>query len=224
MTPLGPIRARRATEDRSFAVRGRAVAARWSAVPHLADTHGGTGCRAGGRLGGADPAYTQRGGRLLTLRSCHLTIEVSYTSCSCRRRQHWSPKPNVGLQHCPNCGGELKIIAAILERPMAAATQGPSARGGARLKPRMSRAVRPGHQPLNTGSAARRQPRWHCAARGLDAGRLRVNPAIEAKRAPGEWSVTSQIEARQRPRRQFRALRTGIGRPRRSYSGRQAAV
>jgi hypothetical protein len=56
----GSIRARRATEDRSCAVRGRAVAARWSAVPHIADTHGGTGCRAGCRLDGADPAYTQR--------------------------------------------------------------------------------------------------------------------------------------------------------------------
>ena len=24
---------------------------------------------------------------------------------------------NLDLEHCPNCGGELKIIAAILERP-----------------------------------------------------------------------------------------------------------
>jgi hypothetical protein len=23
-----------------------------------------------------------------------------------------------GLEHCPNCGGELKIIAAILEQPV----------------------------------------------------------------------------------------------------------
>jgi hypothetical protein len=37
------IRARRAKEDRSFAVRGRATAARWSVVPRIADGHGGTG-------------------------------------------------------------------------------------------------------------------------------------------------------------------------------------
>jgi hypothetical protein len=24
---------------------------------------------------------------------------------------------NLDLEHCPNCGGELKVIAAILERP-----------------------------------------------------------------------------------------------------------
>jgi hypothetical protein len=24
---------------------------------------------------------------------------------------------NLYLEHCPNCGGELKVIAAILERP-----------------------------------------------------------------------------------------------------------
>jgi hypothetical protein len=54
------IRARRAKEDRSFAVRGRAVAARWPAVPHMADLHGGTDCRAGCRLDGADSAYAER--------------------------------------------------------------------------------------------------------------------------------------------------------------------
>ena len=25
---------------------------------------------------------------------------------------------DIDMQHCPNCGGELKIIAAILERPV----------------------------------------------------------------------------------------------------------
>jgi hypothetical protein len=25
---------------------------------------------------------------------------------------------DLGLEHCPNCGGELKIIAAILEQPV----------------------------------------------------------------------------------------------------------
>jgi hypothetical protein len=25
---------------------------------------------------------------------------------------------DLDLEHCPNCGGELKIIAAILERPV----------------------------------------------------------------------------------------------------------
>lgn len=56
----GSIRARRAKEDRSFAARGRALEPRWSADPHIADTHGGTGCRAGGRLDGAGPTYAQR--------------------------------------------------------------------------------------------------------------------------------------------------------------------
>jgi hypothetical protein len=54
---------------------------------------------------------------------------------------------DIDMQHCPNCGnGELKIIAAILERPMierildppgagsAAAAQGSRTRGGARLR------------------------------------------------------------------------------------------
>ena len=26
--------------------------------------------------------------------------------------------PGIDMQHCPNCGGELKMIAAILERPV----------------------------------------------------------------------------------------------------------
>jgi hypothetical protein len=51
----GSTRARRAKEDRSFAVCGCTVAALWSAVPHIADTHGGTGCRVGCRLDSADP-------------------------------------------------------------------------------------------------------------------------------------------------------------------------
>lgn len=53
----GSIRARRVKEDRSFAVRGSALAARWSAVPHIADPHGGTGCQAGCRLLGAYREY-----------------------------------------------------------------------------------------------------------------------------------------------------------------------
>ena len=28
------------------------------------------------------------------------------------------PASDLDLQHCPNCGGELKIIAAILEQPV----------------------------------------------------------------------------------------------------------
>jgi len=56
----GSIRARRAKEDLSFAGRGRAVEARWSADPHIADTHGGTGCRAGCLFDGADPTCAQR--------------------------------------------------------------------------------------------------------------------------------------------------------------------
>lgn len=56
----GSIQVRRAREDRSFTVRGPAAAARWSAVPQIADAHRGTGCRAGRRLDGADPAYAQR--------------------------------------------------------------------------------------------------------------------------------------------------------------------
>jgi hypothetical protein len=50
---------------------------------------------------------------------------------------------DIDMQHCPNCGGELKIIAAILERPVIdkflahlgldpqPPPKGPGARGGA---------------------------------------------------------------------------------------------
>ena len=54
---FGSIRVRRVKEDRSFAVPGRGVPARWSAGPRIADTHGGTGCRAVCLFDGADPAY-----------------------------------------------------------------------------------------------------------------------------------------------------------------------
>ena len=40
-------------------LRARSISRR-SAVPHIADTHGGTGRRSGCRLDGADPAYAQR--------------------------------------------------------------------------------------------------------------------------------------------------------------------
>lgn len=56
----GSFRARQAEKGRPFAVCGRAVSARQSAVQRIADTHGGTGRRAGCRLDGADPAYAQR--------------------------------------------------------------------------------------------------------------------------------------------------------------------
>ena len=72
------------------------------------------------------------------------------------------------MQRCPNCGGgELKIIAAILEQAghredphppgaeFAAATHRPGARGGPRLR-RMCRADRRTH--IATGCAAKPQP------------------------------------------------------------------
>lgn len=57
---LGSIRALRAWEDRSFAVRGPSIAARWSAFPRIADAHGGASGRTGCRLVGADRPFARR--------------------------------------------------------------------------------------------------------------------------------------------------------------------
>jgi hypothetical protein len=76
----GSIRARRAKEDLSFAGRGRAVEARWSADPHIADTHGGTGCRAGCRFDGADPTYAQR--RRPAPCRCHAEAQGKHCACA----------------------------------------------------------------------------------------------------------------------------------------------
>ena len=67
----------------------------------------------------------------------------------------------------------------------AAAAQGPSARGGAGLKPPEPR--RPARTPDTSTPAALPggSRRRCCAACRLDAGRLRANPDIEAERAPG---------------------------------------
>lgn len=107
---------------------------------------------------------------------------------------------DVDMQHCPNCGaGELKIIAAILERPVIEKIlshleldpqlppKGRAREGGARLKPPEPRRRR---RHTNTGCAAKPQPGWRRATCRLDAARLRVNPEGEDEGAPREEHCT----------------------------------
>jgi uncharacterized protein (DUF983 family) len=138
---------------------------------------------------------------------------------------------DIDMQHCPNCGaGELKIIAAILERPViekiltpgtgsAAAAQRPSARGAARLKPPEPR--RPSRTPYTSQRAA--QPgasgRWRCARVRTGWRKTQGQPRDQGPTSARRAVRAGRIQTRQRPRRQFQAIQAGIGCPPRAESG-----
>jgi hypothetical protein len=93
---------------------------------------------------------------------------------------------DIDMQHCPNCGGgELKIVAAIVERPVLEKIlthlgldpqpppKGRAREGGARLR-RLSRAGR--HPRRATGCPAKPQPGRRCAPCQRGAAQVRLNP------------------------------------------------
>ncbi len=137
---------------------------------------------------------------------------------------------DIDMQLCPNCGaGELKIIAAILERAVIEKTL--THLGLDPQPPPRGRAREAGHDRSRLSRLSRLSragPRW---AAGVVLRRPRNRrrktpgqpPDVEVERTPGQTSRAGRTGARQGPRCQFPALRTDIGRPRRRDSGGQDA-
>ena len=87
---------------------------------HLIRFHGGPGTqRQATRAGGAGGAHEATGGAELTAPEpvCAHTRPVRMSWARLLKRVF-----EIDLGHCPNCGGELKIIAAILEAPVIGAS------------------------------------------------------------------------------------------------------
>jgi hypothetical protein len=101
----------------------------------------------------------------------------------------------------------------------AAAAQGPSARGVARLKPPEPR--RPSRTPHTSPRAA--QPgasrRWRCARMRTGWRRTQGQPRNQGPTSARRTVGAGRIRTRQRPRRQFQTIQAGIGRPPRADSG-----
>ena len=76
---------------------------------------------------------------------------------------------DLDLKHCPNCGGELKIIAAILEQPgnregpHALGSAGPGAASGAGSRPGAASGLRPPNR-YSSGDPANRAAGVGCVA------------------------------------------------------------
>ena len=76
---------------------------------------------------------------------------------------------DLDLEHCPNCGGELKIIAAILEQPgnredpHALGSAGPGAASGAGARPGAASGLRPPNRD-SSGDPANRAAGVGCVA------------------------------------------------------------
>jgi hypothetical protein len=125
---------------------------------------------------------------------------------------------DIDMQHCPNCGaGELKIIAAILERPVIqkilhhlGLDPQPPPKGPAR-------------QPLSRGRTSLPEPRppskthrhtlhchtaagWRCAPCRREMPHNRVNPEIKAKTAVCERSQTYRLDGHASRDAQLRVL------------------
>ena len=123
---------------------------------------------------------------------------------------------DIDMQHCPNCGaGELKIIAAILERPVIekglthlVLQPQPTPRRGtlqdrARLC-RLSRVRRRRH--IAKGCNGTPQPEWPCAPCPHAMTHIGVNPAIEAKTATCERLETCRLDSHAHREAQLRVL------------------
>jgi hypothetical protein len=97
---------------------------------------------------------------------------------------------DIDMQHCPNCGaGELKIIAAILERPVIEKIlthrgldpqpppRGRACAAGARLRS-LSHALNHAgrHKHLAPGCNGKPQPGRRCESRQRGTIGIRVNP------------------------------------------------
>jgi len=129
----------------------------------------------------------------------------------------------IDMQHCPNCGaGELKIIAAILERPVIEKIlthleldPQPPPRGRAREAGQgcshLSRAGR--HRHLPQGCNTTPQPGRHCATRQRGAIGIRVDTDSEVARERHERRRAYQSRHTRRHGRQNQAPRTAAGPP-----------
>ena len=101
------------------------------------------------------------------------------------------------MEHCPNCGGELKIIAVILEQPVIEKIfthLGLQARHRLVHRPVAKRLKRPddsGSQPCRRGSAGREGywDRWmRSGAKGQPADSVREGRLSAGSAGPG-WAV-----------------------------------
>jgi hypothetical protein len=115
---------------------------------------------------------------------------------------------DIDVQHCPNCGGgELKIIAAILERPVIDKILAPlgldpqpppqvPARGPVLPDAALSSTCIRTHGARDRqGWLGAQQPGRRWAAPGHDAFDIRVDPEVEAADAPSERSRNCRASA-----------------------------